>query len=32
MFLFLEHCPKSEAIRVHHDGKDFAVKEAYTIP
>lgn len=29
MILFFEHCPSFEAASVHHDGKDFAVKQAY---
>jgi glyoxylase-like metal-dependent hydrolase (beta-lactamase superfamily II) len=29
MILFFEHCPRAEAASVLHDGKDFAVKQAY---
>ncbi|MEW6057631.1 MAG: MBL fold metallo-hydrolase [Bdellovibrionota bacterium] len=29
MILFFEHCPRSEGVSVFHDGKDFAVKQAY---
>lgn len=28
--LFLEHCPRAEAVSILHDGKDFAVKNAFT--
>jgi glyoxylase-like metal-dependent hydrolase (beta-lactamase superfamily II) len=29
MMLFFEHCPRAEAATVAHDGKDYAVKQAY---
>lgn len=29
MILFFEHCPRADAASVFHDGKDFAVKQAY---
>lgn len=29
MILYFEHCPRAEAASVFHDGKDFAVKQAY---
>jgi glyoxylase-like metal-dependent hydrolase (beta-lactamase superfamily II) len=28
--LFFEHCPRAEAATVYHDGKDFAVKQAWS--
>lgn len=28
--LFFEHCPRAEAAAVFHDGKDFAIKQAFT--
>ena len=29
MILFFEHCPRSEGVSILHDGKDYAVKQAY---